>query len=397
MQLKGKFKKIIIQIIKFLLKVVCVFPVNGNRIIFLSYQGNGYNCNPKYISDYLNTQYPNTYDIIWALKKTKLHNCDVPAGIKKVQFKSLQYIYYTLTAKVRITNAEEWSVLPVRKEQILINTWHGTPYKKIGLDADLIKGRLSGIDYYSKTTCFISSCRAMSEVINTAFAYTGEILNVGMPRNDFLLNHTENMEIKKQICNKLGLGENDKYVLYAPTFREVENVKLEKLSGSLLLQAITAKFDGNWKVLARKHIGANFGKEENSFFSDLGEHIDVSTYPDMQELLFVSDILITDYSSSMWDFSLMEKPIFLYTPDLISYINKERGFYYPIDEWGISYAIDNESLINLIANFDETEYKEAIKRHHKMFGSYERGNSIKQVVEYMISKMKNELGGQAHE
>ena len=108
------------------------------------------------------------------------------------------------------------------------------------------------------------------------------------------------------------------------------------------------------------------------------ECIDATSYDDVQELLAAAEILITDYSSIMWDFSLKGKPVFLYHPDADIY-RKERGYYLPFSEMPYVEAFDEEDLCRKIEGFNEEDYRERVAAFVKEYGSFDRGNAAKAV------------------
>ena len=112
-------KNILITIIKDFLKFFFVFPIKKNRILFSSYSGKNYSCNPKYICEYLLNQYGDYLEIVWAFKNPK-QDKNLDKRIKVIRFKSVKYIYYLLTSKVVVDNVESWSILPKRKNQYII-------------------------------------------------------------------------------------------------------------------------------------------------------------------------------------------------------------------------------------------------------------------------------------
>lgn len=116
---------------------------------------------------------------------------------------------------------------------------------------------------------------------------------------------------------------------------------------------------------------------QNSFSS---ESMDLSDYPDMQELLLVADVLITDYSSCMWDFSLTGKPCFIYAADSEQYIS-ERDFYTPMASWPFSIALNNEELRQNILNYNEKAYRQKVKKHHERMGICESGHASELVAD----------------
>ncbi len=370
-------KNILINIIKTLLKIFYIFPIKNNRVVFSAYLGKNYSCNPKYICEWLLKNSKNL-EIVWAFRNPQ--KIIVDEKIKKIKFKSIKYIFYVLTARVVVDNVESWSILPKRKNQEIINTWHGGgAYKGVGkrrLDTNrrIDKNMLSK---NKRVTTYLSSSEYFTELtLKQSFGYKGKVLNSGMPRNDLLIN--KNLDLILSLKKQFGI-ENKKIVIYAPTFRK--NSYEYELDFKNLVEALKNKYGGQWVVLFRAHyyLTCNFINDENI--------IDVSTYPDMQELLLISDILITDYSSSIWDFALMGKTAFLFVPDLKKYTIEERSFYLPIEEWPYYYAENNKDLIKLILNLNEKEQIEKIERHLTRLKSFEKGQASESVGNYILSEI----------
>ena len=352
----------------------CLIKIKHNRILFTTFNGKGYFCNPKYLSRCLEKK--DKYDIIWVLNdEISLPNTTC------VKFMSLKYFYYYLSSKVIVTNLGFKSFISKPKKQIRIETWHGGgAYKKTDLAIikdDFIKYRYrlvgEDIDYY------VSSCEKFSDVMAYAQSVKYEkFLPYGMPRNDIFFNEQEREYQNRLVRKKYNIDFNKKIVLYAPTWRDDGRT----LDVNNLCHCID-KLNNNGEqycLLYRAHIGDTLQcKDLNA--------IDVSSYPDMQELLCAADILITDYSSCMWDFSLMYKPCFIYATDIDQY-KQERDFYTPMSEWPFPIATNNEELVNNIINFDEAKYIEKVKQHHKALGSYEDGHSCEKVCKLIADICK---------
>lgn len=365
----------VIRLLKNLLRLFFVFPIKPNRILFISYNGKQYSCNPKYIFENLIDNEVGI-EYVWAFCNPKDFSI-IDERVIKVRYKSLLYLYFALTARIVVENAEGWSILPKRKGQIVINTWHGGgAYKGVGLNRrDTSKAEDKNmLEKHQRVSLYISSSRAFTEMtLRKSFGYSGEVLECGMPRNDILI-HSDSKD-KERIRRKLKLCESERYILYAPTFRKdlsyETNVDFEGL-----VRALEQRFSGKWRVLYRHH----YYVSDNSLDSQL---IDVSTVPDMQELLLVADALLTDYSSSMWDFSFTGRPGFLFVPDLQDYLNGERAFYSPIESWPFEYACTNHDLFELIKSYDELAAKRRIQCHHTMLESYENGIATNTVCDYI--------------
>ena len=364
--------KIIKKIVKLLFKVFYIFPFKNNHIFILSFDGKSfYGFDGKALVDYSNDNNLN-YKFIWGINKNE--KIPINKNIKYVYTKSLKGIYYIMTCRTLVTNINPPSYIPFRKKQIIINTWHGYPMKNVGRfneDYDL--------EQVNVANCFTSQSDEYTKyLIKDAFLYKGDILNCGSPRNDVLFNKEKIKKIRKEIDNKYDI-KNKKIILYAPTFRgNFDNPNIE-LDYKKLLNSLN-KEDDEWVIFNRLHPMIN---NKNSV--KMNNVIDMSNYPDMQELLCVSDILITDYSSTSFDYSLMEKPVFIYAYDYDEYI-KSRDISPLWYNRPFPISNNNDELINQITNFDIEEYKKKLKEYFSRIKVYESGNACSKVYEYINRK-----------
>lgn len=360
-------KNIIIEIGKKFLCIFFVFPIKNNRIFFSAYSGRQYSCNPKYISDWIEQNYKDEFEIIWAFNEPDAFSYLKNRNIKCVKFKSIKYLYYLLTSKIVIDNVESWSILPKRTGQYVINTWHGGgAYKGVGLKRKDTSETLDKnmLRKNERISIYLSSSKVFSQMtLRESFQYNGKIMECGMPRNDLLIKNDENK--KNIIKEKLGINKKTGIVIYAPTFHHDLKYKY-MLDYEKTLNALKNRFGKEWIMLIRTHYYLQSEKIESSRVKN------VSDYPDMQELLLISDVLITDYSSSIWDFSLMEKPCFLFMPDYNEYID-EREFYTPIQDWPYPASFSMEDLEDKIIKYDHEIAKKRILNHHIKLGICESG------------------------
>lgn len=389
--IKCYIKIIIIYLLRILLKVFYIFPVKRNRIIFSAYEGASFGCNPKYIFQFLYDNSPNKYEYVWCLN----HKKNMPEKYKNVVlvcFLSIRHIYFLMTSKVIVTNVGIEPFLPKRKEQLIINTWHGGgAYKRVGFDniqftkyESLYKRILR--DLRSRMTdCMVSSCQTYTDAYSKAFNIDKKhFFPLGMSRNDILVSKdaTKRKAIRSRICKQYEIDENVIILLYAPTFRgnDWRNPKNEIntfIHDAHLKNCIKKRFGKDCIILIRFHVAPSLKTDLQKGQRD---SIDVTDYNDMQDLLCSADILITDYSSSIWDFSFTYKPAFLFVPDLEKY-KHEVSFITPIEQWPYPYAETLESLCNLIIKYDEKQAIERINRHHQALGSFEKGNATEKLYE----------------
>ena len=231
-----------------------------------------------------------------------------------------------------------------------------------------------------KPTYFIAGSEFFLEDTAKAFNYPKEVfVKTGLPRNDVLINHSKN--IGETIKKKLGIEKDTKICLYAPTFRNDNVASIHNLDVKRLLTILTTRFGGNWKLLYRGHTFTV------NFWTDQG-FLDVTNYPDQQEILLITDVLISDYSSMMWDASLLGIPTFTYSPDFYQYLKFERGFAYEISKFPFKIAKNNDELETAISSFNEVEFKKKIDAHFKDAKTYDKGNASKQVVDIILPYIK---------
>lgn len=356
-----------------------ILPIKKNKLIVWSDSFKAYGCNPKYLVEYLAENLPDTFDIVWVTDAT----LPVPVGINKafriVKYFSLSYLYELHTAHFIICNARtsDSYFFKKRKGQVYIQTWHSSlRLKTIEKDAEkyLPENYINAAKSDSKKIDYIiSGCEFSTNIFKNSFWYSGKVLNYGTPRIDYLLNSSKTEEL----FSKIGISDEFKYVLYAPTFRNdkdfVYDFDFEKIV--LALEQSTGE---KWRILYRLHPNLTFDRRTNSL-SDIC--IDVSRYPDMQELMLASDMLITDYSSCMFDAAYTKKPCILFMKDYEKYTSSERNLYFDIFKLPFPKAYLEEELANELANFSIDAYNQNIDLFLKDIGSYETGNACKKITE----------------
>jgi CDP-glycerol glycerophosphotransferase len=361
-----------------LVKIFWVFPVKKNRVVFRSIQGNNYNCSPKYISEYLHENYPDDFELVWLFKNPKKYEYLKKDGIIVCKELSLKSLYYLTTSGILIDNHGVQSYIPIRKGQTVINTWHGGgSYKK-----PYANHPAEFLEYVhkmeEKTTKWLSSCQRFSEC-NLGHIYKSnpdKVLSTGLPRSDIFF--AKNDEITRKVKSALNIDNDKKIILYAPTYRDDAKDEDYLLDVKRVISACEKRFGGKFVLAIRFH---HYITKSHSAGNDV---INVSDYDDMQELIYASDVMITDYSSCIWDACLSHLPCFVYARDLQKYL-LDRNFYTPISEWPFPMAEDFQQLVENIENFDYDKYCIAVDEHKKALGSFENGTACKQVSEYLLS------------
>lgn len=353
-----------------------------NKIVFNNFQGRGYGCNPKYIAEaFLKLEQP--WDLVWLVEDM---NTPMPEGIRKVKFYGEESFYELATAKVIINNVKGDLNFRKRKGQLYIQTWHGSYGFKF-VEKDAIDKLPADYIWESKdnskiTDLFLSNSPMLTEQYRSAFWCKCEILEKGLPRMDYFFRE-DAPALKQKIRKNLGLPDGVKLAMYAPTFRGGDD-SLESygMDYETLSQALVQRFGGEWKILSRLHPNIKQDTVESA------NYLDVSKYPDMQELLLLADVLISDYSSSMFEFAVMEKPVFIYANDVEEYCQL-RGINPVFYELSFPRAESNEQLSQAILNFDEERYSKDVAALNAKFASFDDGHASEAVVEYVLNWDKN--------
>lgn len=361
-----------------------ILPVKQNRVMLIDEVGYTYACNPKAISEYLLQHYKDEFQIVFSVRDVKKQSGLKGKNVIFIKFNSFKYFYYALTSNVIVTNSGGLSYVPIKKKQYVINTHHGGgAYKTAGIDMfeDSFFFRKDMLLSAKQTKCFLSTNRIFTEKISKACLIPKErFWEIGMPRNDRLF--SPDIKRMESIRTKIGVIGGQKIVLFAPTYRKPKD---NYYKGSIAIQynidknmvcdSLKARFGGEWVFAYRLHPCV-----ENKSDYIVDGALDLSSYDDMQDLLEIADVLISDFSSSLWDYMLTGKPCFMYAPDIEHYIATTK-VYTPIDEWPFPKAHTNTELKECILTFDEDKYGKDIRKHYEDLGGCESGMATQLVCE----------------
>ena len=387
----GKIKIQLSKIFSVFYRIFCkIVPTNNNMVIFIAFHGRGYLDNPKAIHRYMSelSNFKN-YSFIWPLKhKKEIKNAKV------VQYLSLTYFYYMARSKYWISNCKLPSYIYKKKNQIYLQTWHGTPLKRLGHDIVVSNKKFyrSGLsaeemkktydDDVSKYNYMLSPNSFCTKVFQSAFRINKErLIETGYPRNDILSNYTKGY--KQDIFKKYGLPSNKKIILYAPTWRDNQF----NVSGYVFELKVDFKL---WKeilgedyiILYKPHYLIINKMKKDKALGDFVYEIDADA--EISDLYIISDILITDYSSVFFDYAILKRPIYFYMQDIKEYQHELRGFYLDIhkDLPGNIYETEKEMLEDIVK--DRFDYKR-LDEFNERFNYLEDGKGAKRVVDILFT------------
>ncbi len=368
-------------------KAICALtPIKQNRVVFDSYYGRGYSDSPKAICEVLR-QSGEDLDLVW-LCRDEAAEKSLPEGVRAVPNHGLKKVKALASAKVWVDNSRKYENMK-RKGQIYMQTWHGFALKKLEKDVEtsLPPDYLKACKNDSaQCDVYVSGSGFMSKLYRESFWFRGAVVNTGTPRNDiFYRNHAE---LHAKVCKALGLPEDRKLALYAPTFRDDHRTEPYRLDAAMVRRKCEENFKGEWSVLVRFH--PNVGEQAKEVFSFDGDRlVNVTDYPDMQELLCAAGLLITDYSSSMFDYALTGKPIVQFATDIEAY-QRDRDFYFPLDSLPFPLAKSNEELEAILTDLQplwtSSEWAEFAREHEFC----EDGNASVKCAAIILQQIKKE-------
>lgn len=379
-----------LQLFRIIFVLLGGLPKKGKLVIFESFHAKQYSDSPRAIYEYMKEKYPD-FRLVWSVDKqaTPLFES---FGVPYIRRFSLRWFMEFPRAKYWVNNVRLPNWMPKPAKTVYIQTWHGTPLKKLGTDIEEI--HMPGTDTASYKRNFIleaskwdylvSPNAYSTEIFTRAFDYKGEVIESGYPRNDVLTNPSDSQILG--IKRYLGIPADKKVMLYAPTWRDNEFYQKGKYKFEFQfnLENWKKEFGEEWVLLSRMHylVAENF-----DFSAHAGTVYDVSSYPDIRELYLVSDLLITDYSSVFFDYAVLTRPIVFFMYDLENYRDQLRGFYIDIENDAPGPIVQTEGqLFAAIQELkdDDVGNNAKFKDFRNKFSSLEDGHAAQRVVEAFL-------------
>ena len=363
-------------------------PVEQKSMIFVSFSGRRFDDSPKAIyEEVCRRDYFKDWDLIWAFKNPESYH--ISRGTT-IHFGSKEYWLTLLKSRVWIDNGGIDLGLDLnRKRNLAVHTWHGTVLKW-GYGHEKKNPVLAFyrklIPKDSRSIRCIQTENEIDVCVETFKAAPDTFLRCGLPRNDCLLNYTE--EHKREIKRSLGIPENKKVILYMPTFRAyVQDENHEYcIKPPINVEKWKTMLGDQYVLLIRTHymISNALNLVEDSFIHD------VSKYEPLSDLYVLADILISDYSSCMFDFSILEKPIRCFGYDYDEYI-ETSGLVYDLPTIlprGV--MKDEDEVIASIVNIDYATDCELTRVFKSKYAEYFHGDASKRIVDEIERRLQND-------
>ena len=362
-----------------------------NRVFFCSYNFNKYACNPRAITEYLLENTQDSYEIYWGFNKS-IDTKNIDQKIHVVKKYSISYLIALYSSKFIFNNCRNNildSLFIKKKNQKYIQTWHGAfGLKRVEKDAqdNLDKKYIIQAKIDSKMCdLMLSNSKNYSLLLRKSFWYKGLILENCMPRNDIFYDSIKVQHYYNKIRETLGFSKNSKIVLYAPTFRVDMKLNYYVINWDNVIPSFKKILGDDVKILVRLHPNMVSIKGVD-MLTNYNNVFDITSYPDITEFLLSADIMISDYTSAMFDFVLQNKPCFIYAVDKNMY---DRGFYMNLNQLPFPIAETENELISNINNFNNSQYRINLQQFKQTYwGVNEDGNGCRRVHEWMENVIK---------
>lgn len=376
------------------------YQLRDKTILYEAFGGRGMICNPFALFQYLleKEEYQD-YTHIWVLEdfddnRAQIEKYEKYPNVRFVQYKTKEYCKAIATVKYLVNNVSFPSYFLKREGQVLIDTWHGTPLKNMGFDipgANISQGNtarnLFSADYIISSGPYMTET-AYKRSYKMQNLYEGTVLEEGFPRNDKLFNSDRAEVIRRlQECG-VEAEENKKIILYAPTWRgeQYRTPDTDLQDVYKLLRIMEDSIDTEkYQVLVKLHQIVYHYMKEKQIEPGTARTKFVPATMDTSELLSVTDVLVSDYSSIFYDFMLTGRPILFYVPDMDSFENY-RGLYFGFDNLPGPAVSVPEKLGALLKDLPGVadSYKEKYEKVRSQIGLKDDGKVCEHIAEVVF-------------
>ncbi|RFU41955.1 CDP-glycerol:glycerophosphate glycerophosphotransferase [Actinomadura logoneensis] len=361
--------------------------------VFDSYEGAQYSCSPRAVFEELRRRRPDI-ECVWVTRDGRF---EVPEGARAVLMESREHYEALARARWIVGNYGQLPWFVKREGQTYLQTWHGTPLKKLAHDLrDMPYKRTETLEWMEREVprwdVLISPNPFTTPIMRRAFRYDGEILESGYPRND-ILTAPGAASVGRRVRERLGVPDGRRVVLYAPTWRDDHHLAPGRRAFSLELDLalLRERLGDDHVVLVRAH----YLITDRSWSDSDGFVIDVSRYGEIAELYLAADVLVTDYSSAMFDFAVMGRPMVFYAYDLESYRDTVRGFYLDFEAEAPGPVVRTSAEV--AAALEDIEaacapYADAYTAFRARYCPYDDGRAAGRAVDRLLSTPARKAG-----
>jgi CDP-glycerol glycerophosphotransferase len=368
-------------------------PVQPGLTVFESHMGLQYSDSPRYIYEAAVETGLDKLGIKPVWSHAKRTPDGFPSGARLVMRESWRYYYAMARAQFWVDNQGFPRHFTRRPETTYIQTWHGTPLKRMGFDAPALERASAATRRVHKAmmrrwSALLVPSEYFVETFVKSYGYEGKLVRQGLPRNDLLVRGVDEEWVlaKKR---ELNLPTDQRLVLYAPTFRDRARRLEREYDVPFDLDVMARELGGDVFLMLRTHYLDEYKLSDRyrSFAADLTRHNDVT------ELMLIADVLVTDYSSVMFDFANTGRPMVFYTYDYDDYVRDERGTYVDLPDVAPGPLVaDTDSLVAALKGVDAAHeaHRDRYAAFRERFCEYETGHAAEHVVKEFFEKGRAE-------
>ncbi|MDE7298307.1 MAG: CDP-glycerol glycerophosphotransferase family protein [Lachnospiraceae bacterium] len=374
-----------------------ILPVNRRIIVFQSSLGRDAGGNPRAICDELVRRGENRFfRCYYILNEPEKYRGQLPEGVRPLKNARLKYYFVMAAAGTWVSDTRFQNYMIKRRKTLYLQTWHGTPLKKLGLDlTSLHMAGNESLEEYQREfrenaaswDCLISQNPFSTEIFRRAFGFRGRMLEIGYPRNDILVAARKNAAHAKKSRFAQSLPPGKKVMLYAPTWRDdaFYNAGDYRFETAMDFGKMKEALGGEYVLLVKYHYMVREHTDWNrwpDFVYEAEEGADIS------ELYLLADLLITDYSSAMFDYSLLGRPMYFFAYDLEAYRDELRGFYCDLEKEAPGPVVTTtEELIAAIRGSRgeiPEQYRERFRRFCEKYNPFDDGGASGRAAEVIL-------------
>ncbi|MFE1983609.1 bifunctional glycosyltransferase/CDP-glycerol:glycerophosphate glycerophosphotransferase [Streptomyces mirabilis] len=367
-------------------RMIRLLPVRKGTVVFESHLGKQYSDSPRAIYEEM-CRRGVPFKAIWSYAGER--PTGFPKDVELVRRWSWSYLKALAQAEFWIDNQGFPLKLSKRPETTYIQTWHGSALKRMGFDEPKYRiqsehEQRSYQEAIDRFDHFVVRGRHDEETLAPAYRIPEEkLLRTGYPRNDALVRAKDAEALDpaaRELAERLGIRRDRPVVLYAPTFREQANGGVRKFEFPFDVDAFADRFGDRFTLLIRTHYLNNVTLPP----SVAGRVVNVSEEPDITPVLLLADAMITDYSSVMFDYALLQRPMVFFTYDWEEYVNNSRGTYFDLSEQAPGPVVRTaEELFDVLTDLDAlaSDQEGRLKEFVTQYGEYDRGDAAAQIVD----------------
>ena len=377
-----------------------ILPVNRRIIVFQSSLGRDAGGNPRAVCDELARRgLTRRFRCCYILDEPEKYRGKLPAGVRPLKNARLKYYFVMARAGIWVSDTRFQNYMIKRRKTLYIQTWHGTPLKKLGLDLTSLHMAGGGsLEEYRRAfrenaaswDCLISQNPFSTAVFRRAFGFQGRMLETGYPRNDILVAARRGGAgggVREKIRLAHGLPSDKKVMLYAPTWRDdaFYSAADYRFETAMDFERMREAFGGEYVLLVKYH----YMVRERECWNRWPDFVfEAAAGADISELYLLADLLITDYSSAMFDYSLLGRPMYFFAYDLEAYRDNLRGFYFDLEQEAPGPVVTTtEELIDAICGAGGAaaeQYRERYRRFCEKYNPFDDGNASGKIAEIIL-------------